>query len=264
MRRRYKRNYKRKRTNSYNRRYFNRRLALYRPITRRRGNPYNNQFLCLKIQGNFDYNQFDDTASGQSDYVWLRREFNWSMIRDSTDWSYMNGLYTSFTPIRMTVVWSPGSMLHNSDNLIFNDLGPSGQVISTYTYKFNTFDGYSVIGYDVYDPTDPGQDTSVQVNNHYFREFSIYKRSKRRCYPRLGQVSNNKRQTIVQWNTLSWVNSAEQIFSALGRLWFNVKLTYSNFNGTGSSDGFNTFLNRVRDQLGHFWVYFFVKFHDRR
>lgn len=239
-------------------------MRLYRTPRRSR---LNNQVVCLKTAADFNYNStYDAGENPYSDYIILSREFRWFDVVASEEFPYYYNTFSTFTPIRMTVVWMPSSSFVNTNQIIYNNfVGTGGTVpLSTASLTFNAFDGYSLVVYDpVFRPNDYTQTTRIQINNHYFKPFNIMKRNKRKFYPR-NTAALNQRQSFTNWNDGTWRAANERnVNGPLGVAGYKVRLTIQAEQDL-SSWLFEDSLDRILNQFGQFWVYYFISCHDRR
>lgn len=258
MRRSYKRKkvIRKKRLN-----YSRRRYPLYRFKTSK--SRYNNQYICLKLQNNLSFGRYVENTGLTTNYYLVYHTVTWFDITRTQEFTQYYNTFTSFTPKRVTVSWVPNSAFKNSNEIIYNytQLGSDNQR----SVRFNAFDGLSIASYDpLVSNVQSDQSYSVLAQNHYFKPWSVYNRTKRKFYPRLTQVSTNRRQSFSEWSNTDWrIAHVNDVNGNLGEYTHMCRFTFIEAQSS-TPTVLDPNLSSVLEQIGHFWVYFFIKVHDRR
>lgn len=208
----------------------------------------NKSIIRMGYSGDFNVWGVPLSASTQFYYIAI----DWANLSNSLDFSQYRDLYSTFIPLYYKVRWVPNIQSNASGYYI-----PGG--IDNAPVTYNLTDGFSTTRYDNVDSplTSTG---GTQYNS--FKTFNPARNWKTIVYPRRSQMTAPRQQ----FDSYSPPPPIDNTIRGMGRLWIQGIVSWEDNNNQlpGQLIPSDEIQNTRLAQMGHFYIFFYMRVYDRK
>lgn len=236
-----------------NRRYrFSRRRRRY-PLYRNMRSFSNKSVVRMGYSGEFTVFPLPLAVNNQYAYIAV----DWANLVNSVDFNQYQQLYSTFIPMYFKVRWVPNIQSNASGNFIPGGVNENGIPLSPIFY--NMTDGFSTTRYDNVDSPIPPT-SGIQYTS--FKTFNPSRSWKTIVYPRRSQMTAPRQQ----FDAYSPAPAINETIRGMGRLWLQFIVNWEDSNNVLPAvmyppDGVQ---NTRLSQLGHIYIFFYLRVYDRK
>lgn len=242
----------------YRKRFGNRR---YRFSRRRRKYPLyrsirnNSNKSVIRMGYSSDFVVWVPPLAVNSQYAYIA--VDWANLINSVDFNQYQQLYSTFIPMYFKVRWVPNIQSNASGNYIPG--GVNDQNIPLSPLFYNMTDGFSTTRYDNVDSPIPPT-SGVQYTS--FKTFNPSRNWKTIVYPRRSQMTA-PRQQFDSYNPAPPIS---ETIRGMGRLWLQFIVSWEDSNNIPPEVLYPpvAIQNGRLSQLGHIYVFFYLRVYDRK
>lgn len=213
----------------------------------------------IRLGAAFDLTTFITPINERSQYAY--RDFGWSQLNLSADFTQYSQLYSTFIPLYYKVKWvtnvqSNASGYYIPGGTTGNPPIPNAPII------YNMTDGFSTTRYDgVENPLSPNNGVQYQT----FKTFNAARNWRTIVYPRRSQMTA-PRQSFDSYTIGAANPPSNETIRGMGRLWLQTVVSWEDSNNVLP----NTLNPSAGDQnirlsqIGHLYIFFYCKVYDRK
>lgn len=239
---------RRSRRNQFSRR--RRRYPLYRSVRS------SSNKSVIRMGFSRDFTIWGAPVSYNSQYAFAT--IDWSDLVNSSDFVQYQGLYSTFIPLYFKVRWVSNIQSNASGNYIPG--GVSGEPpIPLSPILYNLTDGFSTTRYDNVDgPLTPTAGTQYTS----FKTFNPSRNWKTIVYPRRSQMTAPRQQ----FDSFNPTPPISDTIRGMGRLWLQTNVSWEDNNNIVPGVLYPPVSEQILrvSQIGHFYIFFYLRVYDRK